>query len=325
MDNKNAVVLYDPIWKSYKEGHALSLYGFLQSRITDSKNANGDLSPTRAEVTRLRPTVSFTPDKFWDFHVQFDLSTRGRPLNSVNGRDVYIEYHNTDYFTRVGQSKVPFGYEVWQEGDEARATVERARVMATLFPGERDTGVWFGTVEPVDPKHPKKRLVRPTYTVALLTGNGIDKYYDGVGKAISARARIPVHTNLAFDISLFTGRSNQPKGVDKVKQAFGLGVQGLKGRVGAQAEFLWGRAFGHNLYGGYEQVSYDTKIPGVFFARHDIYDPNTSAGGSMWNRESLGLYKDIGNLRLTGEYDFVTNKAVAGNSNLFSFQLQMLY
>jgi hypothetical protein len=324
MDNKGANILYDPIWRPYKEGHDFSFWGFFQSRITDYKNANGDLSPTRAEVTRLRPTFSFTPDKFWDFHLQVDLTTRGRPLNSVTGRDVYVEYHNTDYFARVGQAKFAFGYEEWQESDENRAAMERARVLTILFPSERDTGVWFGTVEPRDPQT-GKRLIRPTYTVALLTGNGINKYYDEVGKAITARARFPWHKNVAFDISLFTGRSNEPKGIEKVKQAFGLGVQGVKGRAGAQAEFLWGRAFGHDLYGGYEQLSYDTKIPGVFFARHDIYNPNTSAGGSMWNREVLGLYKDIGNLRVSGEYDFVANAAVKGNSNLFAFQLQTVY
>ena len=325
MDNKNPVVLYDPIWRPYKPGHDLNVYGFLQTRIADYKNASGDLSKTKAEITRLRPTVSFTPDKFWDFHVQFDISTRGRPANSVNGRDVYVEYHNTNYFARAGQAKVAFGYEEWQESDEQRASLERARVLTSLFPNERDTGVWFGTVEPVDPKDPTKRLIRPTYIVSALTGNGIDKYYDGVGNAFAGRARFPVHKDLAFDVSLFTGRSNEPKGVEMVKQAVGIGFQGSKGRVGVEEEFLWGRAYGNDLYGGYEQVSYDTKIPGVFFFRHDIYDPNTSKGGGMWNRASLGLYKDIGHFRVSAEYDFVNNAAVKYNPNLFGFQFQMVY
>jgi len=326
MDNTSPVLLNDPIWK-YKEGDKFLAWGFLQTRIADYKNSNGDHSVTRAEVTRLRPTFSFTPDKFWEFHVQADATTRGRPLNSVNGRDDYVEYHNKDYYARVGQAKVPVGYEEWQESDDDRATMERARVLTELFPNERDTGVWIGTAEPIDPNDPqgKKRLIRPTYTLALLTGNGIDKYYDDEGKVIAGRVRIPVHQNVAFDISLFTGRSNEPKGFESVKQVFALGTQAAKGRLGAQAEFMWGRAYGANLYGGYEQISYDTKIPGVFFVRHDIFDPNTSAEGKMWNREALGLYKDIGHFRVTGEYDFVDNAAVKGNSNLFAIQLQMKF
>src|SRR5579871_1497316 len=202
LDNKPAVILDDPLWK-YREGHNFLAWGFLQSRISDSNNSSGDRGPTRAEITRLRPTFSFTPDKFWDFHVQVDFTTRGRPLNSIGGRDVYVEYHNTDYFARIGQAKIPFGYEEWQESDEDRAAVERARVLTTLFPNERDTGIWFSTAEPRNPKDPGKRLIRPTYTLALLTGNGINKYYDEVGKAIVARARFPYHQNLAFDTSLF--------------------------------------------------------------------------------------------------------------------------
>lgn len=311
------------------------LKGFVQTRVTDYTSSSGGRGPTKAEVTRLRPTLGYDPDAHFHFNLQWDMTTRGRPFNSVNGRDDYVEYHNGigggDYGLWAGQAKVPFGYEEYVESDQDRAAVERARILTVFFPNERDTGVFFGTWRQgalIAGRNP----LAPSYVVALLNGDGIDRYYGEIGKSICLRVSEPVTRTQTVGASLFTGRSRLSAGFERVKQALGLEYQGryLRGKLGAQAEFLWGRAYGQDQYGGYEQIEYAPSRPVNLFVRHDLYNPNTHAGSNMWNRTAIGFYRELrerghaaDSWRLTAEYDIISNRLKAAQENdTFAIQLQ---
>jgi hypothetical protein len=91
-----------------------------------------------------------------------------------------------------------------------------------------------------------------------------------------------------------------------------------------QLEYLWGRAFGADLNGGYGQIIYNTGQPGNLFARQDVFDPNTHAAHDDWSRTTLGWSKDFTRqFRLTLEYDLVTNRALPHpHPNTFGIQTQ---
>ena len=207
--------------------------------------------------------------------------------------------------------------------------MERARILTVFFPNERDLGVFFGSArQGACPANP----LAPSYVVALLNGDGIDKYYGDVGKSACMRITEPLSLSQNVGLSVFSGRSRLVTGFERVKQALGLEYQGgfLQRRLRAQAEFLWGRAYGEDQYGGYGQIEYDLRRPCTLFVRHDIDDPNTHAAGETWNRTSVGVYRELrqrghvmDSWRVTGEYDFVSNAALPRQGNdTFAVQLQ---
>jgi hypothetical protein len=114
------------------------------------------------------------------------------------------------------------------------------------------------------------------------------------------------------------------KVVSRVKRAYGLEHRLNAGRFSTQLEYLWGRASGADLNGGYGQVAYDGGEVGNFFVRHDLFDPNEDAAKDYWKRTGVGWFKDFTRqLRLTAEYDFVTNElANHSRQNTFGFEVQ---
>lgn len=291
--------------------------GFLQTRLTNVGGSSGNKSATQLQATRLRPTMTYDFDAHFRANAQINLTTRGRPLWSVTGRDVYLEYHNTGFAIRAGQSKVPFGYEIYQEGDEIRAALERARVLSVLFPDEREFGLFFSSTA--------KNSRGPVYAAAATNGEAINTRETGVGKNFSLRAVFPLQRNQTIGASLYTGASHAVGGASRVKQAFGVEYRGHYRQWSAQFEYLWGRQGGSNLNGGYGQAVYAARRSGNVFVRHDIFDPNTSVGNDMWNRTSIGWYKDFGLLRATAEYDIAKNERTPTGDNTFGIQIQLRY
>ena len=58
--------------------------------------------------------------------------------------------------------------------------------------------------------------------------------------------------------------------------------------------------------------------------RQDVFDPNTHAAHDHWSRTGIGWFKDFTRqFRLTGEYDFVTNRLLSHHPHPNTFGIEM--
>jgi hypothetical protein len=305
-----------------RNGSRFQVGGYAQLRFTDVGAQNGDRTArnvTDFQVARFRPRLNYQMDRHFLASLLLNATTRSAAAASVTTRDAFLEYANTGYYARMGQQKVPFGWEVFREGDEARAALERARILATLFPDDRDIGFTLATV----PKNPRT----PVVTLGVVNGDGINRTDGDKAKSFAANAIAPLGSHAVIGGSLYTGTTTATVGgklVSQVKRAYGVENRLTLGRLSTQAEFLWGRAAGADVNGGYGQIAYNTGPRGNLFVRHDVFDPNEKAARDYWSRTSIGWYKDFTRqFRLTGEYDFVTNRALSqARQNTFGLQVQ---
>lgn len=126
-----------------------SLRGYTQLRFVEqhSLSASSVWSSGGLSIRRGRLILSgFASDNVF-FYIQPDFAaTFGSALNVVQLRDAYFDVFLDSLHTwriRVGQSKVPFGYENMQSSS-LRLPMERAEVLnAASVPGERDIGVFI--------------------------------------------------------------------------------------------------------------------------------------------------------------------------------------
>jgi phosphate-selective porin O/P len=311
---------------SAKNGSRLLVSGFAQIRFTNVGAQNGDRPPgnvTDFQVTRFRPRLTYQLDpKHFQAVLLMNATTRGNNAASFTARDAYLEYDNSGpigYSMRAGQQKIPYGYETFREGDEVRFALERARIFTTLFPDERDIGFTVATA----PRSPRA----PVLSLGVVNGDGINKTDADKPKSFAANAIVPLGSHNVVGGSVYSGTSTATVGgklVSQVKNAYGVEHRLSVGRFNTQLEYLWSRAFGADVNGGYGQILYNTGQPGNLFARQDVFDPNTHAAHDYWSRTTLGWSKDFTRqFRLTLEYDLVTNRALPHpHPNTFGIQTQ---
>jgi hypothetical protein len=265
-------------------------------------------------------------DPNWEADLQINANTRGNATTSFSARDAYIEYHNgmnNQFALRLGQQKVPWGFETFVEGDEPRPALERARYQEIVVPDQRDLG--FGAIF-----NPRKLPLTQAYYRGPLIGFGV---YNGSGlnhqdndesKTLAATVRLPLGGHNTIGFSGLSGTFSPSVGHTDVRQAGNFDWESYWGRFRTQAEVMAGRNLGHDINGGYGQLEYQTGMPGSFFVRYDWFDPNDEAGHDYWKRYSFGWYKDFTkNIRLTAEYDYVTNQLTqTRHPNTFGLELQ---
>ncbi|HEU4753309.1 MAG TPA: hypothetical protein VFU47_09400 [Armatimonadota bacterium] len=309
-----------------RNGSRVQISGFAELRMTNigsptgDRVKNGDLD---FQVTRFRPRINYTLDDHFLASLQLNASTRSAGAASVNTRDAWLEYHNAGYFARFGQQKLPFGFEVYRQGDETSPYLERARVFGMVFPDERDIGLVVGTT----PRNPRAA----TFHLGVVNGDGINRSDGDADKSVAGKVELPVAKSTTVGASFYTGTSTVNRPAPRAsefrsltKQALGAEYRGRYGRFDLRAEYLWGHAFGADLNGGYGYLGYDLGRIGNLFVRHDVFDPNEDAARDYWARTSLGWYKDFTKqFRLTAEYDLVRNKLTpTSNDNTFGVEFQ---
>jgi hypothetical protein len=307
---------------SAKNGGRFLVGGYTEIRFTNIGSAAGDRAAnnvTDFQVTRFRPRFNYQMDPHFLASLQLNASTRSGAAASVNTRDAYLEYDNTGFYARTGQQKIPYGYEVFREGDEPRPALERARVFSLLFPDERDIGFTVANA----PKNPRT----PVVSLGVVNGDGINRIDGDKQKSFAANAIVPLGSHNVIGGSVYTGTTTATVGgklVSQVKTAYGVEHRLNSGRLSTQIEYLWGRAFGADLNGGLGQIAYNTGQRGNLFVRQDVFDPNENAAHDYWSRTSIGWFKDFTRqFRLTGEYDFVTNRLLSHpHPNTFGIEMQ---
>ena len=308
----------------------LQFSGYAELRITNLGNAVGDrLGPhdnLDFQVNRFRPRLTYFMDPNWEADLQINVNTRGAATTSFQARDAYIEYHNgknNQYAVRLGQQKVPFGFETWIEGDEPRPALERARYHEVLFPDQRDIGLGI-TFNPRELPLAQAQLHGPLYGIGVYSGNGINKQDNDQNKTVVAGGRYAISKHVTVGLSGVSGTFSPAVGHTNTRQAGNVDVETFWGRFRTQTEVMVGRNLGHDINGGYGQLEYATGIPGSFFVRYDWFDRNESVGHDYWKRYGFGWYKDFTkNIRLTAEYDYVVNQLTqTRHPNTFGLELQ---
>ena len=311
---------------SARNGSRLLVSGFAQARFTNVGSQTGDRTAgnvTDFQVTRFRPRLTYQMDpKHFQAVVMMNASTRSGAAASITARDAYLQYDNggpIGYSMRAGQQKIPYGYELFREGDEVRPLLERARVYPTLFPDERDIGLTVATT----PKSPHMPIV----SLGVVNGDGINRTDGDKAKNFAGNVIVPLGSRNVLGGSVYSGTSTATVGgklISQVKKAYGVEHRLNSGRFSTQLEYLWGRAFGADLNGGLGQISYHIGQPGNFLVRYDVFDPNEHAAHDYWARTSIGWSKDFTRqFRLTLEYDLVTNRALSHpHPNTFGIQTQ---
>lgn len=97
-------------------------------------------------LRRARLIISGDVSDFLYVYMQPDFANViGESLNAPQVRDWYGDIsldHKKEFRFRVGQSKVPYGFENMQSSQN-RAPIERTDAINTAVPGERDIGVTF--------------------------------------------------------------------------------------------------------------------------------------------------------------------------------------
>jgi hypothetical protein len=298
------------------KGSRLTFGGWAQLRFTDiggSSGARTATGSTNFEVTRFRPRLNYQLDKHWLASLQLDATTRGAGT-TLTLRDAYAQYSNAGYLAKLGQQKAPFGYQIYRETSEMRIPLERARVFNTVFPNARDLGVVLATNS--------KNTHAPTFSLGVLNGDSINTSDGDKAKSVAGNATLPIGKHNVIGASAYTGTTTAA-GVSRVKTAVGVEHRLNWGRLGTQAEYLWGRALGADLNGGFLQVTYNTGRIGGFFARHQVFDPNADLGGDYYRATGFGWWKDLSkNLRITAEYDLAVDRATPTSDNTFGVQIQ---
>jgi hypothetical protein len=308
-----------------RNGSRFQVSGYTQIRFTNVGSQNGNQTTgdvTDFQVTRFRPTFNYQMDDHFLATLQLNAATRGSSSQNVTMRNAYLEYANAGrmgYTMRAGQQLVPYGWEVFREGSEDRAALERARVFAILFPDSRD----IGFTAAITPKNPRM----PVLTLGVINGNEINQSDNDHPKNFVGNMIVALGRHDVFGASFYSGTATTTSGstsLTQVKNAHGIENRASLGRLSTQMEFLWGRSAGAFLNGGYSQIAYSTGQPGTLFVRYDVFDPNTGAPHDYWSRTSLGWYKDFTRqFRLTGEYDLVTNRALSDpHQNTWGIQVQ---
>ncbi len=142
---------------SKKWYETISLRGYIQLRYNRLLETNADLGCAQCDaswgggqgffIRRARLVVSGQISKRVSFYLQPDFAsaTSSDKLNYLQMRDAYFDIgidEENKFRFRLGQSKVPYGFENMQSSSN-RAALDRSDGINTGIPNERDIGVFF--------------------------------------------------------------------------------------------------------------------------------------------------------------------------------------
>lgn len=282
-------------------------------------------------VRRLRPTFLIDVDKKTTAKIGLDTGVGTGVGNAVTVLDAYIDRKSDDLLVRVGQFKVPVAIEVL-ESSSVRLSLERARVLTALWPGERDIGIMLQSRS-----HSRSA---GKVTLAIVQGQGPrtqdrNNSYDAV---VRYEQPFSDQKGLGY-VGFHTGNLARDADSDPTTGPFGgfetvtpksiLGVGGLyrSGDGYYRGEFFQGQNRGATFRGGYGMAAHDFDDgEQTVFARFELFDPNTGAGGDLFSGPSVGyVYRFSNQTKLTFEYDLFTNQATATGDNRIGVRLQTLF
>jgi len=330
---------------------ALKVSGYTQGRFLyypDYPNADRKTHSNEFLVRRARVKFQFEPNDRTEVTVEPDLGE-----GKAEVRDVWIQRFLDDHHTwsfRLGQQKIPFGFETPQSSS-VRLPLERNHLAASMFPGERDTGLIFFYTRPEDHRlfdaSRKSDYGVGDYgnlAIGFLNGQGRNQSEVNSSKHFVVRAAKPLSIGSAgryaeFGASYWRGDCFSKWSADASGQSFDDSLFGVHAFLaprpfGLQAEYHTGRTEGGDVDGWYAMALLRSGPRGTWFLRHDDYEgPRKGKGpGYVYDRRRtcLGYAHQLDDRnRLTVEYDFEKVDAANGkpsyDNDLFGVQWMTTY
>lgn len=279
------------------------------------------------------------------FYIQPDLasSPSSDRLHFVQLRDAYVDLgldDNNEFRFRIGQSKVPYGFENMQSSQN-RLSLDRNDALNSAVPNERDLGVFFYWA-PKDKRKLFSDLVSQglkgsgdygIFSIGVYNGQIANSPEANNNQHIVSRITYPFQINnqvIEASVQAYTGeyviqKSNLSSGV-KYKSDLNYTDQRLAGTFvlypkpfGFQSEFTVGRGpqFNkltdsievRNLQGGYVQSMYMLKIKNqtlIPFVKYQWYQ-----GGKKHERDARSY--DINEVEVGVEWQTSKNFELTAN------------
>ncbi len=258
------------------------LGGYLQFRYQDDNAVDREEFLVRRARFNVRGPVSERASYRIEF--QLDAKEAGKARGSkVQLRTAYADYELNIGRLRVGQAKVPWGYELLESVPKLW-TAERALFMDRLFPNQRDIGVQWSY---------RRSATSPQVDVGIFNGTGINASDNNSRKNVMARVDFPVR-NGTVALSGYVGENAE--GVAATDQdRYGVSTRFRRGETQFMGEFVTGEDMGHDVRGWYAQIGHpiSKRRPNLLFAKYDRYDENTDAPDDLFGRWSFGYWCEL--------------------------------
>jgi hypothetical protein len=322
----------------------LKVGGYGQARWQFYPNAAAGKKDNEFLVRRARTVFDFTPTKRAEVYLQTDVGQ-----GKVEVRDAWAQYTvgaNMASRFRMGQQKVPFGYETPQSSG-SRLPLERNWLTRNEIPGERDTGLVYYWTQPADKElfdFAKKNEWAPgdygTIAVGAFNGEGQNVDEVNSSKHLSIRYAKPFWLGkdryAEAGASYYTGKYVSAAASKEFTDNM-LGVHFFLAPhpLGLQAEYYNGKTEGDDLTGWYAVGMWRTHPQGTFFLRYDDYNGPKKGNGLKngnpipWNRHRTGIgyaYMLDDKTELTLEYDLEKlDAAPGGHNDQLGLQMQVSY
>lgn len=302
-------------WKF--SGYTQARYNFWDSEL-DSADA---FDLRRVRIKAEGPVSDETTIK-----LQFDLGKLDDDGGDVELKDALITRRlNNEWVGTLGFTSVPFGYEV-PTSSSRRLAFERSEAANKLFPGERDTGLYF--------HYKPQKKGRPMASLGY--GNGLSKWYsadksgneDSDSSALFARVQWPVGKSGVAGASYMMADRKRDVGDETIdygsEDVFGLHVRyDLPTSWAFQGEYYDGEILDVDVDGWYAMAEFALpKAPVTLFYRYDTFDQQKT---EEYARHTIGAAYELSkNERLTiqaEDYDDYTGRSLTN----FGLQYQVKY
>ncbi len=259
------------------------LDGYFQLRYT----ADDATDTHEFQVRRARFNIRGPVTDPWSYRIEFQLDAREvarGPTSKTQLRTLYADHKTGRSTLRIGQAKVPWGYELL-EGVPNLWSAERALFMDVLFPHQRDIGVQYAY---------RAAPRSPRLDVGIFNGTGINSNDDNDRKNLMARVDFPV-PNGSVALSGYVGERGQ--GEEATDQdRYGLSAR-FRWPGGAEfmGEAVSGKDRGADVVGWYAQLGHPVagKAPNLLFVKYDQYDPDTDVSDNRFKRWTLGYWYEL--------------------------------
>jgi predicted heme/steroid binding protein len=297
------------------------LDGYFQVRYSDDDATDTSEFLVRRARFNIRGPVSDRVS--YRIELQMDAKEKGGgPTSKTQLRTLNADYKLDKGYLRIGQAKVPWGYELLESVPDLW-TAERCLFMDRLFPNQRDIGVMYAY---------QAAATKPEFDFGIYNGTGINASDNNKTKNVMARVNFPVR-NGSVALSGYTGK-NGADASQTDQDRYGASAR-FKWPGGAHfmAEFVMGRDLGSDIRGYYAQIGHPLAKtrPDLLFAKYDQYDEDTDASDNLFKRWSLGYWYELDPAtRLTFVYEIRNpqdnfSELSKWDGNAYYLQLQVKY
>jgi hypothetical protein len=267
------------------ERKRVHIRGFVQLRYEDD-DASGENPSFAVRRARFNIEGSVAPRVSYRLEFQGDAALPGEGAGTTTQLSTaYMDYTSRLKRLRLGQAKVPWGYEL-ETGATDLWTSERAYVMDELFPSQRDIGLQ-GSFRASD------AYGSPQIDIGLFNGTGINTEDNNSRKNPMIRLKWPTSTG---SVALSAYRGTDGEGPSATRQdRYGIGAElGWPDGTEFVGEYVRGKNLGADVEGWYAQVGRPIRrdLRDLAFLKYDVYDEDLDAPNDRFKRWSLGYWWD---------------------------------